>query len=183
MPKNPILKAVLEFIKTVAIVLILAFIIKAFLIQTFIIDGTSMEPNFHNNEYLLVDKLSYHFTQPKRGDVDILIPPDDVTKDYIKRIIGVPGDTVTIKSGQVFINKKLIKEPYLPKGTQTLINDNPDDEMTVKLKKDQYFVLGDNRGNSRDSRFIGVIPKHNIIGKTLLIVFPIKNFELVNHFN
>ncbi len=181
--RNPMLKSIFEFIKTIAIVLVLAFIIKAFLIQTFIIDGSSMEPNFHNNEYLIVDKLSYHFSQPQRGDVDIIIPPDDVTKDYIKRIVGLPGDTVVIKNGSVFINNKKLVEPYLKAGEQTLINDNINDEMTLKLKSNQYFVLGDNRTNSRDSRFIGPIPKGNIIGKTLLVVFPTKNFEVVNHYH
>lgn len=181
--RNPFLKSLFEFIKTIAVVLVLAFIIKAFLIQTFIIDGSSMEPNFHNNEYLIVDKFSYHFSNPKRGDVDILIPPDDITKDYIKRVIGVPGDTVDIKDGDVFVNGKKLYEPYLKQGEKTLIDDDIEKQMTVKLKSDQYFVLGDNRTNSRDSRPIGPIPKINIIGKTLLVVFPTSNFKVVNHYN
>jgi signal peptidase I len=183
MQQNQMIKSTLEFIKTIAIVLVLAFIIKTFFIQTFIIDGQSMEPNFHNGEYLLVDKFSYHITQPKRGDVDIIIPPDDISKDYIKRIIGVPGDTVEIKSGKVFINNKEIKEPYLPSNTPTLINGDFKQSQKITLKDNQYYVLGDNRGDSRDSRYIGIIPKENIIGRTLLIAFPFKNAQVISRYD
>lgn len=180
---HQLIRSILEFIKTVAIVLILAFIIKTFFIQTFLIDGSSMEPNFHNSEYILVDKLSYHFTEPKRGDVDTLIPPDNITKDYIKRIIGVPGDTLEIKQGKVFINGEAIKEPYLPKDLPTFMDGDPDNIYKVTLKKDQFFVLGDNRPDSRDSRYIGIIPKSYLIGRVILIAYPFKNFEFLHRYN
>lgn len=180
---HQLIRSILEFIKTVAIVLVLAFVIKTFFIQTFLIDGSSMEPNFHNNEYILVDKISYRFTQPKRGDVDTLIPPDDITKDYIKRIIGVPGDTLEIKEGKVFINSKAINEPYLPQDLPTFMDGNPDETYKVTLKKDEFFVLGDNRPDSRDSRYIGIIPKSYIIGRVVVIAYPFKNFEVLPRYN
>lgn len=175
--KNILLNA-LETIKTLAIVIIVAFVLKTYLIQTFVIDGQSMEPNFHQNEYLLVDKLSYRLAEPRRGDVIVFIPPEEPTKNYIKRIIGLPGDHVEIQGGEIFVNDIKINEPYIK---DKLTISSVVAEYDIKLKSGSYFVLGDNRNNSKDSRSIGPIPEKNIIGRTFIVLFPFKNTRLVTH--
>lgn len=176
---SKIIKGTVELIKTIAIVLIIAFLIKSYLIQTFIVEGTSMEPNFHTGEYLLVDKISYRLSKPKRGQIIVFIArKDDPSKDYIKRIIGLPGDSVKVNNLGTFINNQKLAEPYLR-------NDSNQDPMiesgqtNITLSDNEYFVLGDNRLNSRDSRTIGPIKSYDIIGRTFLIVMPFKNSGLV----
>lgn len=174
-----IFQGIFEILKTLAIVFIIAFLIKTYLVQTFIVDGQSMETNFHNGEYLLVDKLSYRLSTPKRGDVIVFIPPDDMTKDYIKRVIGLPGDFVKVTADAVYINNKQIDEQYLSSHTNS--NNGQNDTYTIKLGQDQYFVMGDNRLNSKDSRSIGPIHRNDIIGRTFIVVFPFYDFGLVHH--
>jgi signal peptidase I len=181
MQSEQFLKSTLELIKTLAVVFIIAFVLKTFLIQTFVIEGQSMEPNFHNGQYLLIDKLSYRFKEPTRGDVVILIPPDDSTKDYIKRVIGRPGDTVEIVHNQVKVNGQIIPEPYLNQGEETQVMDSDLQDYKTTLGQDQYFVLGDNRKNSRDSRSIGTIPKGNIVGRALFVFLPINQAHFLHH--
>jgi len=174
-----IIRNLVEMIKTIATVLVLAFVIKTFLVQTFIIDGSSMEPSFHQDEYLLVDKLSYRFNQPNRGDIVILIPPDDRNKDYIKRIIGLPGDLIKIDGHSISINNKKIDEKYI---RESLANSQVNYYLEKKLTDDEYFVMGDNRDNSKDSRSFGAIHKSDIVGRTFLVILPTKSFRLVKHY-
>lgn len=172
------LKIIYEIIKTVAFILLVFFITRYFLIQPFVVDGSSMEPDFHDKEYLLIDKLSYKFKAPRRGDVIIFHPPNR-SVFYIKRIIGLPGEKIVISENQVFIYNKQnlggieITEPYLKTSTNTLGN------ISQTLKDGEYFVLGDNRENSSDSREFGVLPKGNIAGRVFLTVFPISDFGLI----
>lgn len=159
-------------------VAIIVIIVRVFLVQPFIVDGSSMEPNFHDKEYILVDKLSYRFRAPARGEVIVFHPPNFPTENYIKRIIGLPGDTVDIANGKIDVNGVEISEPYLnslPSDTTTVINLPP----KVKVPAGQYFVLGDNRNHSSDSREWGLLPKANIIGRTWLVVLPIHDFGFV----
>lgn len=160
-----------EIIRFAIIALIIVLPIRIFVAQPFIVSGASMEDTFHNNEYLIVDQLTYHFEDPKRGDVVIFRYPRDPSKFFIKRVIGVPGDTVTIEGNTVTITNDtypqgvILDEPYIETGT--------DSHLTVTLDQDEYFVMGDNRGASSDSRTWGTLPEENIIGRALLRLFPV----------
>lgn len=159
-----------DFIKTVLIIIILAALIRQFVIQPFIVDGQSMEPNFQNNDYLITDKVSYRLHSPSRGEVVIFHPPDNPSVNYLKRIVGVPGDTIAVKNGDVYVNGKKIIEPYINNNEKTHSPSSGDVEITLKEK--EFFVLGDNRNHSRDSREIGPIPISNIVSRIWLRLFP-----------
>lgn len=138
-----------------------------FLIQPNEVKGDAMAPNFKNGEFFITDKIYYKFHQPQRGDVVIFTSPKSTDIEYIKRIIAVPGEQITIYGGKVYINKVELKEPYLPENTLTSIYPGgfakEDKPMTVPMG--YYFVLGDNREKSSDSREFGVVPKENILGR------------------
>lgn len=182
--KFSFLEFIWDLVKTAVIVLIIAFGIKYFLIQPFIVDGNSMLPNFENNEYLLVEKITYRFHEPARGDVIVFHPPGQASDNYIKRIIGLPNETVEIKDNTVTIFNSdhpsgiVIDEPFIPSDFETLA-DQPD--MKYKIGLNEYFVLGDNREHSSDSREWGVLPKDNIIGRSWLNIYPFKNFGVIKH--
>ncbi len=168
-----VLLSFFDFLKTIIIIVILAALIRQFLIQPFIVDGQSMEPNFHNNDYLITDKISYRLHAPQRGEAIIFHPPNKPSVNYLKRITGVPGDTIEVKNGEVFVNSKKIVEPYIDSGDKTKTPTN--DEIKITLKSDEYFVLGDNRNHSSDSREIGPIPKENIVSRVWLRLFPLNS--------
>jgi signal peptidase I len=133
-----------------------------------------MEPNFHNNQYVLVDRLSYYLREPRRGEAVILRFPGDPEKTrYIKRIIGLPGETIDIKDSQISINGKPLKETYIPEGFITEPNRH------VTLEKDEYYVMGDNRENSNDSRVFGGVERRFLVGLAWFIVLPTKDAALV----
>ncbi len=147
--------------------------IRLFVAQPFVVSGASMEPTFSGGEYLIIDELSYRFREPARGDVVVFRFPLDPAKYFIKRIIGLPGETVKISGGRVTVASDALSEdvelvePYaagLLKGGGTL---------TVSLKKDEYFVLGDNRRESSDSRLWGPLPRGNIVGRAFVRLIPI----------
>lgn len=161
---------VLDLLKTGLVVFVIAFILRYFIVQPYIVDGQSMTPNYQNNEYLLAEKVSYMLGQPKRGDVVVFRYPKNPSLNYIKRVIGLPGETINIKNSIVTItnsehpNGMVIKEEYLPSSTKTEVgNGQP---LTKKLNDNEYFVMGDNRAGSSDSREWGVLPKANIAGRS-----------------
>ncbi|HUD20974.1 MAG TPA: signal peptidase I [Candidatus Saccharimonadales bacterium] len=164
-------KGLVEIGKIVLAVIICAVIIRNFLFQPFVVDGSSMEPNYHNNEYLLVEKLSYHFYQPKRDDVIVFKYPNDTRVNYIKRVIGLPGDTIKIENGFVYVNGAQLSEPYLQTGVKTDILGSPDVPYQVTVGSNEYFVMGDNREHSSDSRTGWMVPKNLIIGKSELVLY------------
>ena len=175
-----------DLIKTFVIVMLIAFAIRYFVIQPFVVDGDSMLPNFINNEYLIAEKISYDFKQPSRGDVVIFRYPKNPEIIYIKRVIGLPGEQVVVKEGKVFVASSSsaqpveISEEYIPGSTKTdTINQDGDSkELKVLLKDNEFFVLGDNREHSSDSREWGVLPKSNIIGRVWITVTPLDRFKL-----
>lgn len=164
-----------EFIKTTLIVIVIALLFRYFLIQPFVVVGQSMEPNFHDKEYLVVDKLSYKIRHPKRGEVVIFHPPQNLRESYIKRVIGLPGELVEIKDGQVYIDGRLLKENYIKDevGVKTKIGST-----RQLLNGNEYFVFGDNRDHSSDSREIGPIPINHFQGRVALVLFPIRSANI-----
>ena len=162
----------LDVFKIVIIALAIVLPIRYFLFQPFVVKGASMEPNYHSGDYLIIDEISYRFHTPERGDVIVFKYPYNPADRYIKRVIGLPGETVEIKGGQIYIseNGKVLvvnESSYLSKD---LIDawKNLEDASPVTLKEGQYFVLGDNRNASSDSRRWGILPGENIIGKAAL---------------
>lgn len=164
-----------EMIKTAVTVVIIVYLIKTYVFQLFIVDGQSMEPTLHHSQMLLVDKLTYQFRSPKRGEIIVFQKPSEKSIDFIKRIIGVPGDTVIIENNHVTITnektneKTILDEPYLALDMITTGNQQ------FVIKENEVFVLGDNRTNSQDSRVIGTISDDLIIGKALFTYWPIKD--------
>ena len=162
-----------EITKVLLVSLAIVLPIRYFLVQPFIVRGASMEPTFEDSEYLIVDEVSYYLRVPARGEVIVFRYPRDPSQFFIKRIIGLPGEEVDIKSGRVtIVNAEhpkgfVVDEAYLdPPNKPTY----PDGER--KLGLDEYFVLGDNRDFSSDSRVWGILPKKLITGRTLLRVWP-----------
>lgn len=157
------------------IVVILVFIlINTFIATIHVVSGSSMEPNFHTGQFIITNKLSYNTDLPKRGDVVVLrFPGDPDHQKYIKRIVGLPGEQLTIKDGDVFINNTKLTESYIPAEIQTY----PD--MNVNIKDGEYFIIGDNRPNSNDSRFWGTARKDDFIGKGFFIIYPFSDWGAI----
>ena len=164
--------AFMEIIESVAIAVLLAVIIRMFIFQPFVIPSGSMEPTIQIGDRVMVSKFAYHFGEPNRGDVVVFRPPFDTNRIFIKRLIGVGGNTLQIRDSKLFINEKQIPEDYLPKEMR-FQNFGP-----VQVPADNYFMMGDNRNNSDDSRVWGDLPKKNIIGKAVIIYWPINHIRL-----
>jgi signal peptidase I len=152
------------------LILIIAFVIRQFFMQPFLIDGQSMEPNFHNNQLILVDKLTYKFKDPQRGDVVVFASPPDPRVYFIKRIIGLPGDDISIRNGNVYVNNEQLREPYL-EGQKTLAHGSMGRTLETTVPPNNYFVLGDNRDESSDSRDWGDLPRNNIVGRSWIVIY------------
>jgi len=168
-----------EIVKIVAISLAIIIPIRYYLIQPFFVRGASMEPNFDDGQYLVIDEISYRFNDPDRGDVIVFKYPLDPSQYYIKRVIGLPGEKIEIKDNSIFIYNSefpqgiiLNESYYLPEGRITRGNIN------VKLNDDEYFVLGDNRSASSDSRQWGSLSKDNIIGRVWLRAWPFDSAKI-----
>jgi signal peptidase I len=167
-----------EIAKIVIIALLIVVPIRTFLFQPFFVRGESMTPAFENGDYLIIDEISYRFQDPQRGEVIVFKYPNDPSQRYIKRIIGLPGETVEIKEGRVVISNQ--KEPYVLDESGYLLSDifTPG-ETLISLEEDEYFVLGDNRRASADSRRWGSLNRENIIGRVLLRAWPFTAFAKI----
>ena len=166
-----------ELLKFAVVALIIVVPVRFFVAQPFIVSGASMDPTFETGQYLIVDELSYRFEPPNRGDVIVFKYPKDPTQYFIKRVIGMPNETVSIKAGQVFVedtsgNTTKLDEKYVT-------NKGNGADMTVKLKNDEYFVMGDNRPESSDSRTWGTLPRENIIGRALVRLLPLQTISIL----
>ena len=158
----------------------LALFIRFFIAAPYVVQGASMEPTFDDWHYLIIDRVSYDVGSPQRGDVIVLDLPEDVTRSLIKRVIGLPGETVVLSGNNVMIknashpNGFTLNEPYLdPANLGGATN------LTVTLGPDQYFVLGDNRKVSADSRLWGILPRKDIVGRVLLRLFPLSEISIL----
>ncbi|OGZ58793.1 MAG: signal peptidase I [Candidatus Spechtbacteria bacterium RIFCSPHIGHO2_02_FULL_43_15b] len=165
-----------EIFKIVLISLAIIVPIRYFVMQPFFVRGASMEPNFKGGDYLIINEIGYHFGQPQRGDVVVFRPPQNTSQFYIKRIIGMPGEVISIKGGSVWVGQdhnslKLLEEEYLHEVTQG--------DMEAILGIDEYFVLGDNRNSSSDSRSWGSVKRGAIIGKAWIRAWPFDSFEII----
>ncbi len=160
-----------ELIKLLLLAVFIVIPFRMFVAQPFIVDGASMDPTFRDKQYLIVDELTYRFTPPERGSVIIFKYPNDPSKYFIKRIIGLPGETVKIDNGQVTVINLARPEGFVL--TEPYVVFKKADSSTLKLSNDEYFVMGDNRLGSADSRMWGPVPKTDLIGRPILRVWPI----------
>jgi len=193
---------VLRDILEVLLLALALYVVIAFALQTVRVDGESMLPTLNNDDLLFADKLSYHLHAPQRGDIVVFQPTDDPTKDFIKRIIAAPGDWVEIdgkhrtadgtQSPAVLLKTcgtcpaQVVHEPYLPDQTKDPWTVEPyccnaeglatDEPQWLNVPKDRYFLLGDNRNHSRDSRQIGLQPRNNILGRAWIRIWPLRSF-------
>lgn len=170
----------LDFIQTVVIALSIFVIVYLFFFQPHQVKGNSMLANFVNGEYLLTDKISYRFRPPQRGDVIVFQAPRNADYEYIKRIIALPSETIKISQGRVFVNGSILEEKYLNPGLRTTSGNFLRENQVFTVPEGEYFVMGDNRPHSSDSREWGTVPKENIVGKAWLRYWPLSKLGLVN---
>lgn len=174
-----------DLTKILLIALIIIVPFRRYIAEPFVVSGSSMLPNYHNHDYLIVDRFSYITGSPQRGDVIVLLYPKDTSQFFIKRIIGLPGETVCFNKycsadgqpdGHVYIvnaqhtDPWQLNESYLPSNLETSSSPSP-----VRLGTGQYFVLGDNRTGSSDSRVWGILPSDDIVGKVWVRIYPFSN--------
>jgi signal peptidase I len=185
----------IEWIKAIMIAAGLVFLIRWFIFAPFIVEGPSMQPNLYTGERLIVNKILYTMRPPKRGEVIVFHAPEQ--KDYIKRVIALPGETIKVEGDDVYINDRLLQEPYIQEQINeaiengTLYNTTKDFNVTddgviaMKVPERSLFVMGDNRPNSKDSRWddVGFIPYGKVVGRADLIFWPIDKFQLIKHYN
>ncbi|MDP4161486.1 MAG: signal peptidase I [Bacillota bacterium] len=172
-----------EWTKALVVAVLLAAVIRYFLFAPIVVDGLSMMPTLHNQDRMIVNKLSYEIGKPKRFDIIVFHAPEG--KDYIKRIIGLPGDRVEYKNDTLYVNGKSYKEPYLDQYKKELGDSPLTYSFTLKdiigrdtVPPGELFVMGDNRRFSKDSRLIGTVPMTKVLGKTSVIYWPLKDAKI-----
>jgi signal peptidase I len=166
-----------ELLKFIALAAIIVVPLRLFVAQPFVVSGASMDPAFRNGQYLIVDELSYHVAAPQRGDVIIFRYPKDTSEFFIKRIVGLPGETVVVHNGAVEIRHvdgttAALDEPYV-------VNQGNGADATYPVGDGEYFVMGDNRPESSDSRTWGLLPRTDIIGRAFLRLLPLNQIALL----
>ncbi|MFA6300743.1 MAG: signal peptidase I [Candidatus Paceibacterota bacterium] len=166
-----------ELVRFAAIALIIVIPIRYFIAEPFIVSGSSMVPTFENGDYLIVDKISYELGSPKRDDVVVFRYPNDTTKFFIKRIIGLPNETVDIKGNDVTITNALHPEGFTL--SQPFVENKANNDTHYELKSDEYFVMGDNRSASSDSRYWGPVKKNLLTGRAFLQLLPINKIGIL----
>ena len=170
----------LDVVKIICIAVVIVACVRLFIAQPFIVSGDSMVPTFKSNDYLIIDELSYLLHKPQRGDIIIFHYPLDPSTYFIKRLIGLPGDTVIVSNGSVFVQsgnlkERLLTEPYIRAEYPKI------ESGTTTLGADEYFVLGDNRNSSYDSRVWGPVPGRYIVGRVLVRIFPFSRATVFKH--
>lgn len=177
-----------EWILLIAAALVIALVVKTFLFQAFYIPSDSMVPTLKTNDRVIVNKLAYHFHSVRRGDIVVFTTPkgpdgkpiDPTIKDLVKRVIGLPGETVSEKDGRVLINGKALAESYLPAGTVSDCTAFVTDCFPSRpIPAGHYWVMGDNRSESRDSRYFGTITNHEIVGRVFVRIWPVTRLGLL----
>ncbi len=151
-------------------------------VQNYRVEGSSMYGTLHNSEFVLVNKLAYTRSEPRHGDIIVFNYPEDPSEQFVKRIIALPGDSIEIRQGNVYVNGEKIIEPYIDRGAQLAGFANRDELSVRTVPAESYFVMGDNRRGSRDSREWGFLPRKYIVGKVWLAYWPPPDFGIIEHF-
>lgn len=162
--------SIVELIKFAVIAALIVIPIRTYIAQPFIVSGNSMIPTFHDQEYLIVDEISYHLRDPYRGEVIVFKYPKDTSKYFIKRVIGLPGETIKLKGNEITIVNNEHKDGFVL--DQSYIQNKSSDSFEISLKENQYYVMGDNRIASSDSRAWGPLERHFIVGRAFVRVLP-----------
>lgn len=170
---------VLDFIETIVVSLAIFALVYLFLFQPHQVEGRSMEPNFQNGEYILTDKVSYRLREPERGDVVVFHSPQDQRVDFIKRIVGVPGDTIEVKGGYVYIDGEQMSESFIHDPGRVAQGKFLREGVVAEVPPNQYVVMGDNRLHSSDSREWGFVPKDLIVGRAFFRYWPAQAFGVL----
>lgn len=172
MKKTTLGEEIKDWVVSILIAVVLAFFIRYFIVELYMVEGPSMRPTLVNGERLVVNKFIYRFKTPERGDVLVFRYPQDPSRDFIKRVIAIPGDTVEIKDGRVFVNGQLLNETYILEKTR---GSYP----LSTVPQGRIFVMGDNRNNSEDSRFkdVGFVPFELIKGKAVVVFWPLDQLK------
>ncbi len=163
---------IMEIMETVVFVGSLFIVVYLFILQPNQIKGASMEPTFYNGNYIFTSKVTYKMRNPQRGDVVVFHSPRNPDIEYIKRVIGLPGDTILIENQQVYVNGQKIDEPYISAATTLIPGNFVQEGVPIEVPEDHYFVMGDNRPRSSDSREFGPIPVSSIVGQVFFRYFP-----------
>jgi signal peptidase I len=166
-----------EFFEFAIIALVIVIPFRIYIAQPFVVNGASMDPTFTNGEYLIVDQLSYRFDTPARGSVLIFKYPNDPSKYFIKRVIGLPGETVKSENGQITVINSA--NPIGIKLYEPYIKFHKEDSFETHLGNSEYFVMGDNRAGSADSRMWGALPEEDIIGRPVIRLFPLSRMDIL----
>lgn len=168
------MKVLREMLVTLAVAVAMFFLLQ-FTIQSSVVVGSSMEPNLQNGQQLVVNKAAYAIGAPERGDVVVFRSPGNLSTEFIKRIIGLPGDTVEVRDGKVIVNNTALNEPYIASPPRYTLS-------RETVPAGNYFVLGDNRNNSNDSHYGWFLPRQNIIGKAWITTWPPRYWGVVRHY-
>ncbi|MCK5594776.1 signal peptidase I [bacterium] len=171
------LEFIFEYVDSARSASILALIIVTFIVQTFAIPTGSMIPALNVGNHIMVNKFIYYFTKPKRGDVIVFVYPVNPKKNFIKRLIGLPMETIEIKNGSVFINGEKLNIPKIAE--RYYYNEGMYGEGVIKIPDDAYFVMGDNTKSSSDSRFWGFVPKKNLLGRAFFVHWPLIKMRVI----
>jgi signal peptidase I len=178
-PKSTFWHTIREWVQVIVIALIISLPVRFFIAEPFVVNGASMDPTFSTGQFLIVDRLTYRFEAPKRGDVVVFEYPNNPSVYYIKRIIGLPGESLSIKNGNVTITNKehpqglALNESYI----ESIHTSH--DSLSVSLSPTEYFVMGDNRAQSSDSRVWGPLENHFIIGRPIVRLFPVNTIGVL----
>lgn len=182
--KNEKVASVWEIVKFIVIAAVIVIPLRMYVAEPYIVQGASMDPTFVTGQYLIVDRLGYRFEEPKRGDVVVFKYPKDEKTYFIKRIIGLPGETININKGIVTVSQKISDPAHGGGGVAQVLSEpyvsslhEKADFFETTLLQDQYFVMGDNRAESSDSRYWGPLPKRLIIGRPMLRLFPVNKID------
>lgn len=170
-----------DFFETIVIFGAIFACVYLFIAQFHKVQGNSMVPTLHTEDYLITEKVSYRFRNPKAGEIIILQNPRNESQDFIKRIIAVPGDTIKISNNIVYLNGQSLPENYLPVGTITRSGAFLTENSLVKVASNQYFVFGDNRAHSSDSRDWGPVTKEEIVGRAFFRYYPLPDISLLTN--
>ena len=169
-----------DFLQGIVVIMALLVMVYLFIMSPQEVNGESMEPNFHNSEYILTNKVTYKFRQPKRGDVIIFKSWKNKDVDYIKRVIGLPGDTIELQHNAIYVNGQKLEEPYLSPNVAIFGGSFLQEDQPTVIPDNSLFVSGDNRPHSSDSREFGPVAESDIIGVVILRYWPFSQFGVIN---